>query len=98
MFKPGTRLSYAYEIYNAAGPGRSVRDHLARPGEASSPRRPTRWCRPLQAADRFAAAGGLKLGASLPPGDYVLQIATRTPEAKTKKKGVAVQSVDFEVR
>ena len=35
---------------------------------------------------------------ALPPGDYVLQIATHTSEAKTKKKGAAVQSVDFEVR
>ncbi len=97
VFKPGTRLSYAYEIYNAEAPvqaaatiWRGQERVFTAPADTLVP--------PTTNADRFAAAGGLKLGPSLPPGDYVLQIATRTPEAKTKKKGVAVQSVDFEVR
>ena len=97
VFKPGTRLSYAYEIYNAEAPvqasatiWRGQERVFTSPADTLVP--------PSTTTDRFAAAGGLKLGASLPPGDYVLQIATRTPEAKTKKKGVAVQSVDFEVR
>ena len=97
VFKPGTRLSYAYEIYNAEAPvqasatiWRGQERVFTSPADTLVP--------PPTTTDRFAAAGGLKLGPSLPPGDYVLQIATRTPEAKTKKKGVAVQSVDFEVR
>jgi VWFA-related protein len=97
VFKPGTRLSYAYEIYNAEAPvqasatiWRGQERVFTSPADTLVP--------PSATTDRFAAAGGLRLGASLPPGDYVLQIATRTPEAKTKKKGAAVQSVDFEVR
>ena len=97
VFKPGTRLSYAYEIYNAQAPvqasatiWRGQERVFTSPADTLVP--------PPTTTDRFAAAGGLKLGPSLPPGDYVLQIATHTSEAKTKKKGAAVQSVDFEVR
>jgi VWFA-related protein len=97
VFTPGTRLSYAYEIYNAQAPvqasatiWRGQERVFTAPADTLVP--------PTTATDRFAAAGGLKLGPSLPPGDYVLQIATRTPEAKTRKKGAAVQSVDFQVR
>jgi VWFA-related protein len=97
VFKPGTRLSYAYEIYNAQAPvqasatiWRGQERVFTSPADTLVP--------PPTTTDRFAAAGGLKLGPSLPPGDYVLQIAARTSEAKTKKKGAAVQSVDFEVR
>ena len=97
VFTPGTRLSYAYEIYNAQAPvqasvsiWRGQERVFTAPDDTLVP--------PSTGSERFAAAGGLKLGPSLPPGDYVLQIATRTPEAKTKKKGAAVQSVDFQVK
>lgn len=98
VFKPGTRLSYAYEIYNAAEAPVEASATVWRGQERVFMAPAATLVPPAASADRFAAAGGIKLGPSLPPGDYVLQIATRTPEAKTKKKGVAVQSVDFEVR
>jgi hypothetical protein len=97
VFKAGTRLSYAYEIYNAAAPvqasvsiWRGQERVFTAPDDTLVP--------PSTDAHRFAAAGGLKLGPSLPAGDYVLQIAARTSEAKTKKKRSAVQSVEFEVK
>jgi VWFA-related protein len=98
VFKPGTRLSYAYEIYNAADAPVEASASVWRGQERVFTAPAATLKPPTASADRFAAAGGIKLGPSLPPGDYVLQIAARTPEAKTKKKGVAVQSVDFEVR
>jgi len=98
VFKPGTRLSYAYEIYNAAEAPVEASATVWRGQERVFTAPAAKLVPPSTNADRFAAAGGIKLGPSLPPGDYVLQIATRTPEAKSKKKGVAVQSVDFEVK
>jgi VWFA-related protein len=98
VFRPGTRLSYAYEIYNAADAPVEASATVWRGQERVFTAPAATLVPPATSAERFAAAGGIKLGPSLPPGDYVLQIATRTPQAKTRKKGVAVQSVDFEVR
>ena len=54
---------------------------------------------PPDGARRFAAAGGVKLGEKLPPGDYVLQIAATKPDPQRKgKTSTAVQRVAFEVR
>ena len=54
---------------------------------------------PSDAGQRFAAAGGLKLGEKLAPGDYVLQIVARTSDPRNKGKlRSAAQQVEFEVR
>jgi hypothetical protein len=39
----------------------------------------------------------LKLGAALPPGEYVLQVVATDAVAGEKKGGVATQWIDFEL-
>lgn len=97
-YKPGVRVSYAYEIYNAAGRvesattiWRGTQKVLDAPAVALVP--------PPGSEARFAAAGTLKLGDALPAGTYILQIAATT--ADTKRRGrvrTATQQIDFEVR
>jgi hypothetical protein len=91
-YAPGTELQYAYEIYNAPGPVRTAltiwrgteRVVTAPPDTLQPPAGPEKW---------FAARGAFKLGAALPPGRYVLQIAATS----AKSRGIS-QSIDFEVR
>ena len=54
---------------------------------------------PADAGQRFAAAGGIKLGEKLAPGDYFLQVVAKTsdPDRKAKLRS-ATQRVEFEVR
>ena len=53
---------------------------------------------PPQTMDRwFAASGAFKLGESLPPGQYVLQLAAQSRDAKGRVSRAA-QALDFEVR
>ncbi len=98
VYPPGTRLSYAYEIYNAAGPvqaatsiWRGAEKILAAPPDTLTP--PSG-----QEGRRFAAAGGLKLGERLPPGAYVLQIAATTLDKGKGTPSLTVQRMGFEVR
>lgn len=98
VFSAGTRLSYAYEIYNAPAPveasasvWRGQEKVFSAPVDTLAP--------PADSGSRFAAAGGIKLGPALPPGQYVLQVAARAPDSKNQRHSkTAVQRVDFEVR
>jgi len=96
IYAPGSRLSYAYEIYNAVRPvqaalsiWRGTERVLAAPPDSLAP--------PADNAKIFAARGALKLGEALTPGSYVLQIAATTPSGNNRSH-TAVQRIDFEVR
>jgi hypothetical protein len=98
VYAPGTELRYACDVYNAAGPvqlaltvWRGQQRVLAAPPVTLTP--------PPGADKVFAASGAFKLGAGLPPGDYVLQLAAQT--ADPSKKGAvkrALQQIDFQVK
>ena len=98
IYRPGTHLSYAYELYNA---GETVKaaPSVWRGGERILAAPPDTLAPPAPDARRFAARGRLKLGESLPPGSYVLQLAAATPDPKHRGRlRSAVQRITFEVR
>jgi hypothetical protein len=98
VYQPGTRLSYAYEIYNATTPveaattiWRGTEKVLAAPANTLVP--------PPGKPTRFAAAGAVKLGEKLPPGRYILQVAATTADAQRKgKSNTALQRIAFDVQ
>jgi hypothetical protein len=97
-YKAGSELKYACEIYNAAGPvqlavslWRGPDRVLAAPPKTLTPR--------STAGNVFAVAGAFKLGPSLPPGRYLLQLAAQTRAAsKPGKVERALQQMDFDVK
>lgn len=98
VYRPGTRLSYAYEIYNATTPVQATTS-IWRGTEKVFAAPPDTLLIPPGDDRRFAAAGGLRLGERLPPGSYVLQVSATTPD--TKRPGsnrTAVQRIGFDVR
>jgi hypothetical protein len=98
IYPRGARLSYAYEIYNATGPVQAAMS-IWRGSERILTTSPSTLVAPASGDRVFAAAGGVKLGEALPPGNYVLQIAAATGEAARKGKNVtALQRIDFDVR
>jgi len=98
VYKPGTRLKYACDIYNASGPvqltinvWRGTQKVLAGTPDTLTP--------PPGQNLLFSAAGGFKLGEGLPPGHYVLQIAAQTTDPARKGAVTrATQVMDFEVK
>jgi VWFA-related protein len=98
VYKPGTRLKYACDIYNASGPvqltinvWRGTQKVLAGTPDTLTP--------PQGQNLLFSAAGGFKLGEGLPPGQYVLQIAAQTTDPARKGAVTrATQVMDFEVK
>ena len=98
VYSPGTRLSFAYEIYNAATPIEAATS-VWRGAEKVLTAAPDTLAPPPDGARRFVATGGLKLGESLAPGSYVLQIAATTADPRRKgRTNQAVQRIGFEVR
>ena len=93
----GARLSYAYEVYNAAGPVQAAMT-IWRGIEKVVQAPPALLVPPGDATRGFAAAGGVKLGEALKPGNYVLEIAATSGPAQGKKGAVAVRRIDFDVR
>jgi hypothetical protein len=95
-YAPGTEVRYACEIYNASAPvqlGLSVWRGTERV-LASEPRTLTA---PQGGPAAFAIGGAFKLGASLAPGRYVLQLAAATA-GKGTRVSRALQQMDFEVK
>jgi hypothetical protein len=45
----------------------------------------------------LVAAGAMRLGPAIKPGDYILQLVI-TDKLAGEKNRIAVQSIDFEVR
>jgi VWFA-related protein len=98
IYPPGSRLSYAYEIYNATTPVKAAMS-IWRGAERVLAVAPDTLAPPAGAERVFAVAGGVKLGEALPPGSYVLEIAAALPGSTPKgKNSTAVQRIDFEVR
>ncbi|MEO6238107.1 MAG: VWA domain-containing protein [Vicinamibacterales bacterium] len=97
IFPPGSRLSYAYEIYNATTMVRSAPSIWRGPEQVFSPA-PDTLTVPSGGDRRFAAGGGLALGA-LRPGSYVLQISAVTADAQRPGRSrTAIQRIGFEVQ
>jgi VWFA-related protein len=98
VYKPGTRLSYAYEIYNAATPVQATTT-IWRGDEKVLAVPPNTLVPPAGKERRFAAGGGVKLGEKLPPGRYVLQVAaTRADPQRNGKSNTTLQRIAFDVR
>ena len=99
-FKQGDSMAYVYQIFNsdAAKPQDvlQVRTRLFRDGQSVYQGEPM----PLAVVNRqdpthLLAAGAMKLGAHMTPGDYVLQVIVADRDGD--KVRTAAQSVDFEV-
>lgn len=95
VFTPGTRLVYAYEVYNAGAPA-NARATVWRDGKPLFTTPASTLAIPANAGTA-KAAGGIKLGDAMPPGDYVFEISATAPGKKGKPR-VAVQATSFEVR
>jgi hypothetical protein len=97
VYRAGTPLAYAYEVYNAA---KQVETHMSvwRGVEKIATLPGKTLPVPAGSEARFTTAGGLKLGDSLPPGRYILQVAAATAGGRTPR-GVrtAVQRLPFDV-
>ena len=103
IFKPGTAITYGYQILNAQEdsarkPELEVQTRLFREGEQVYSGNPL----PVSVAGqddpkRLVGAGRMQLGARLAPGDYVLQVIVTDKLAREKFR-VATQSMDFEIQ
>jgi hypothetical protein len=99
-FKQGDQMAYVYQIFNADAqpqPGAlEVHTRIFRDGQQVYEGKPL----PLQAINQqdpkhLVAAGAMRLGTHMTPGDYILQVIVTD---KTGDKGrTATQSTDFEV-
>jgi hypothetical protein len=98
VYTPGARLSYAYEIYNAAKEVH-VAASVWRGAQEIVAVLPVTLSRPSGGDRRFVAAGTLRLGESLPRGSYVLRLSGSTPDnLHARKFRTATQSIDFEIK
>lgn len=97
VFERGTRLVYACEIYNAKGPV-ETRVSVWRNGRPFFVAAPAVLQPPQSTQAALKAAGGLKLGDRMPPGEYMLQLAATARDTERKQPSTAVQWVDFTVR
>ena len=98
VYKPGARLRYACEVYNASAPVQLALT-VWRGADKVLSARPDKLTPPADQPKWFSAGGAFKLGDALPPGHYVLQIAaTTTDPAKAGSVTRAAQVMDFEVR
>jgi hypothetical protein len=97
IYHPGTRLSYAYEVYNATTPIQAATSVWRGTQQIVAVEPDTLV--PPPGARRFAAAGGVKLGERLPAGQYMLQVAaTKTDPERKGRHTTVVQRIGFEVR
>jgi len=101
-FRPGDRVTYQLEIYNArrgaAGQAPSLEGKIqifrdARLVLALNPQaiNEIRWN-----SKRLVMSGELTLGPEMPPGDYVLQV-TVTDKLATQRHSVASEWIGFEI-
>lgn len=96
-FPAGSRVSYAYEIYNAWQTVRAA-PSIWRGSEQVFAAPPDTLTVPANGERRFAAAGELKLG-TLAPGSYVLQISAVTNDrARAGRSRTALQRMPFDVQ
>jgi hypothetical protein len=96
LFRPGQPLSFVFQIYNPPAAEVEASVLLWRDGRPVFKGEPA----PVQPADtsdpkRLLATGTLRLGPSMPPGAYMMQIVATGRGAK--KNASATQWIDFEV-
>jgi VWFA-related protein len=96
VFEPGARLVYSYEIYNAKTPV-ETRVVVWRDGEPFFTAPPATVVPPLR-THAATAAGGIRLGDRIPPGDYVFQVTAVTRGPGRVKPKTATRWTSFEVR
>ena len=96
VFAPGARLVYTYEIYNALVPV-DTRVTVWRNGRPFFSAPPSTLA-PAAKARPVKAAGGIKLGDKMPPGDYVFQVSAVTKPTGRGKPTTATRWTSFEVR
>jgi VWFA-related protein len=96
VFGPGARLVYSYEIYNARVPI-DTRVVVWRDGRPFFSAPPSTIVPPLKKRP-VKAAGGIKLGEKMPPGDYVFQVTATTRGPGRAKPKTATRWTSFEVR
>jgi hypothetical protein len=98
VYKPGTELSYAYEIYNAASRVQAT-NTIWRDTQKMATLPTDTLTSPAGGERRFAARGRLKLGQMLPAGSYVLHVSAATSDADQRRRvRTAVQQIRFELR
>jgi hypothetical protein len=98
QYRPGSQLTYAYDIYNAAEKVR-VAASIWRGAQNIATLPADVLTRPVSGEQRFSAAGRLKLAESLPPGGYMLQVAASTSAViGNRRPRTAVQRVQFELQ
>jgi VWFA-related protein len=98
IYAAGSQLAYAYEIYNASGAVQSSTT-VWRGAQKILDAGPATLKARTGDEQRFAAAGGIKLGEQLPPGNYLLQIiATTADPRRGGKPRIATQRLAFDVR
>jgi len=103
QFQTGTALVYALTIYNArtdktsGKPNLTIQARLFRDGELVFTGNEVPFdIRDQVDPKRLAGGGGIQLGTSMTPGEYVLQIVVSDLLAKNKQR-VATQWIDFEI-
>jgi VWFA-related protein len=102
-FQPGAQVLYAYQLFNAhldanKKPQLEMETRIFRDGESiyqSAPRAVEG--RELGDPAHLLSVGELRMGPTMKPGDYVLQIIV-TDKLADEKYRVASQWMDFEVR
>jgi len=103
IFKPGTEVVYAFEIYDGRGKrtdGFSTRATLIRDGKAfyTTPPAPVGGApKDAKPVGSVPVGGKLSLGRGLPRGTYTLQVSV-APQSGKGRDRPASQWVDFEVR
>jgi len=103
-FRLNSTLDFAYAIYNArldktgGRPQLTVQTRIFREGAPvfEGEAAPLNLASPLPDPKRIELGGSIKLGTSLPPGEYVLQIVV-TDLLASGKHQTATQWVDFEI-
>jgi VWFA-related protein len=96
-YRAGSQVPYSFEIYNA-GDRVMISTSLWRGAQKLATVPPTALTRP-RTERHFTTSGQLKLGESLPPGGYTLQISAASEDSAAKRQArTASRRIDFEVR
>ena len=101
-FRPGDRVTYRLEIYNARrgaaaqAPNLEGKIQIFRDARLVSTLNPQAINEIRWNSKRLVMSGELTLGPDMPPGDYVLQV-TVVDKLATQRHSVATVWIDFEV-
>jgi VWFA-related protein len=96
VFTPGARLVFSYEIYNAAVPV-EARVAVWRNGRPLFTAPPSTIAPPVK-KQPTKVGGGIKLGETMPPGDYIFQVTATTRGPGRAKPKTTTRWTSFEIR